>query len=182
MELQFQDPWIPRPSSFKPVSPPHSNYVLVKSFLDLENHVWDVGKLEGVFLDIDREAILSIPLSIVRRPDAWSYDLIGLGGVIRNSDEGLVVAKQLGLPVALAEVDASSLVDGVNLLKPYLSVAELVISDIQTLCSEVGIQKCQAVAKSSNSLAHNLASLAISSSRDFLWQDICPSVMLSLCG
>ncbi|KAL5746919.1 hypothetical protein ACOSQ2_024216 [Xanthoceras sorbifolium] len=117
-----------------------------------------------------------------KSPACKSYDLIGLGGVIKNSDEGLVVAKQLGLPVALAEVDASSVVDGVNLLKPYLSVAGLVISDIQALCSEVGIQKCQVVARSSNSLAHNLASLAISSSRYFLWQDICLFVMLTLCG
>ncbi|KAL5745769.1 hypothetical protein ACOSP7_026915 [Xanthoceras sorbifolium] len=99
-----------------------------------------------------------------------SCDLVVLGEVIRNSDEGLVVAKQLGLPVALTEVDASSVVDGVNLLKPSLSVVGLVISDIQAL----------SVARSSNSLAHNLASLALSSGRDFLWQDICPSIMLSL--
>ncbi|KAL5815974.1 hypothetical protein ACOSQ3_024352 [Xanthoceras sorbifolium] len=119
--------------------------------------------LEGIPSPIQR--ILS-----ARRNSKQSCDLVGLGGVIKNSDGwiGLVMAKQLGLPVALAEVDASSVVDGVNLFKPSLSVVWLVISDIQALYSEVGIQKCQAVARSSNGLAHNLAYLTISSGRDFL--------------
>ncbi|KAH7573264.1 hypothetical protein JRO89_XS03G0103300 [Xanthoceras sorbifolium] len=99
-----------------------------------------------------------------------SYEFIGLGRgcTIRNADgwvvaafaralryrvsaevgeylglrEGLGVAKQLGFFVALVEVDASTVVEGINLLKPSLSIAGFVINDIRALSSEVGIQKC----------------------------------------
>ncbi|KAH7574116.1 hypothetical protein JRO89_XS03G0254100 [Xanthoceras sorbifolium] len=83
--------------------------------------------------------------------------------------EGLGVAKQLGCFVALTEVDTSNVVAGINLEKPSLCAAGFIINDIQALCLEVGIQKCQAVTRFGNSLAHYLASLAISMGRDFLW-------------
>ncbi|KAL5834726.1 hypothetical protein ACOSQ4_014223 [Xanthoceras sorbifolium] len=135
-----------------------------------------------------------------------SCDVVDLGGVIRDSNgwvvaafskalkccvsanvgeflglkEGLLLAKKLCLSVAFAEVDATFVVADLNLLQPSLGVAGLIISDIQALCLEVGIQKCLAIARSGSSLAHNLASLAVSSGSDFLWQDVCPSVLLSL--
>ncbi|KAH7511474.1 hypothetical protein JRO89_XSUnG0200000 [Xanthoceras sorbifolium] len=127
---------------------------------------------------------LSLPQTI-----SWSPPPSGL--LKLNSDvsvrkscdvrEGLLLAKKLCLSVAFAEVDATSVVADLNLLQPSLGVAGLIISDIQALCLEVGIHKCLAVAISGNSLAHNLASLAVSSGSDFLWQDVCPSVLLSLC-
>ncbi|KAL5848935.1 hypothetical protein ACOSQ3_006997 [Xanthoceras sorbifolium] len=59
-----------------------------------------------------------------------------------NKLRGFGVAKQLGFFVALVEVDASTVVEGINLLKPSLSIAGFVINDIRALSSEVGIQKC----------------------------------------
>ncbi|KAL5812419.1 hypothetical protein ACOSQ3_027369 [Xanthoceras sorbifolium] len=130
-----------------------------------------IAWVSGLLAEFQSSISLLVPLGqpflqVIRNSDGWVVAAFAKPlkccdsakvGEFLGLREGLVVAKQLGLPVALTEVDASSVVDGVNLLKPSLSV--------------VG---------SSNSLAHNLASLALSSGRDFLWQDICPSIMLSL--
>ena len=48
-------------------------------FIDQRNHCWDLQKLDEGFLSVDREAILSIPLSFVDSADClyWHFDKRG---------------------------------------------------------------------------------------------------------
>ncbi|TXG57233.1 hypothetical protein EZV62_018546 [Acer yangbiense] len=88
--------------------------------------------------------------------------------------EGLVLANQLGFKVSWVEVDAINVAAGVNLFKSLDGIAGFVFDDVQVLCKEAGISKCHVISRKGNGLAHNLASLAVSSRRKQLWQGNCP--------
>ncbi|KAL5762800.1 hypothetical protein ACOSP7_019064 [Xanthoceras sorbifolium] len=87
---------------------------------------------------------------------------------------GLLLAEQLDFSVGLVEVDAVNVVASVNSFKLSSCFAGFVIEDIQVFCRDIGVQKCFAIPRLGNSLAHNLASLAFSFERDSEWQEICP--------
>ncbi|KAK3206598.1 hypothetical protein Dsin_020644 [Dipteronia sinensis] len=132
-------------------------------------------------------------------------DFIGLRAIIRNVDEkvmvasskpfrgsflvetgeflalrdGLLLAKQHGLKGCWVEVDAANVAATVNDHSPSFSVAGFVIDDVKALCAEVQVYKCQAIPRSGNTLAHNLAPATISSKKNRLWQDICYMDLLS---
>ncbi|KAK3182748.1 hypothetical protein Dsin_030034 [Dipteronia sinensis] len=93
--------------------------------------------------------------------------------------DGLLLAKQHGLNVCWVEVDAANVAAAVNDRNPSFDVAGFVIDDVKALCAEVQVYKCQAIPRSGNTLAHNLASAAISSKKYRLWQDICYMDLLS---
>ena len=59
------DKWIPRPSSYKVITPmrPNVENALVCELINRASGEWDVDKLNSWFQLEDREAILSIPLS-----------------------------------------------------------------------------------------------------------------------
>ncbi|KAI9154238.1 hypothetical protein LWI28_023119 [Acer negundo] len=67
--------------------------------------------------------------------------------------KGLFLAKRHNLSVQLDEVDASAL----HSSSSDLGDASLIINDIRALFEEVGVLNCQAIPRSSNCLAHNLA-------------------------
>ncbi|KAK0573437.1 hypothetical protein LWI29_008369 [Acer saccharum] len=90
--------------------------------------------------------------------------------------EGLVLARMHGIDVDWAEVDASVVAAGVNGPNSSNGAASFIFDDIVGLCKDVGVVKCQAIPRSGNGVAHHLASLAVSSSRDFVWQGSCPGV------
>ncbi|KAK1560862.1 hypothetical protein Q3G72_031689 [Acer saccharum] len=73
--------------------------------------------------------------------------------------EGLCLAKQLGISVGWAEVDAANVAAGVNSPEHCRGVACFVFNDIAGLCKDVGVSKCEAISRYGNGLAHNLASL-----------------------
>ncbi|KAK4849867.1 hypothetical protein QYF36_001526 [Acer negundo] len=128
------------------------------------------------------------------------WDVFGVGAVIRNSEggvvlalsklkqgcfsvdmcealalrEGLELARQHGVAVCWAEVDASIVVAGVNCPKFANGTASFVFDDIVGLCKAVGVVKCQAIPRGGNGLdlAHRLASLAVS-----LWHGSCPGLV-----
>ncbi|KAK3204144.1 hypothetical protein Dsin_018190 [Dipteronia sinensis] len=95
--------------------------------------------------------------------------------------EGLSLAKQHGLFIGWAEVDASSVAAGVNSSESSRGVACFVFDDIATLCKEVRVSECKAISRCGNGVAHNLASLAVSSIRDHMWQGHCSSSLFSGC-
>ncbi|KAI9170186.1 hypothetical protein LWI28_023994 [Acer negundo] len=69
-------------------------------------------------------------------------------------------------------------------LSPYVpnsnfGDARLVIEDIKALFEEVGVVICQAVPRNGNSLAHNLAFLAFTSSKETCWLNTSPSCIVS---
>ncbi|KAM6596535.1 hypothetical protein CsatA_007059 [Cannabis sativa] len=57
----FRDPWIPRPVSFRPISPAPIDGVMVSELIGLEG-TWDVQTLSQYFLSLDIDVILGIPL------------------------------------------------------------------------------------------------------------------------
>ncbi|KAK3206981.1 hypothetical protein Dsin_021027 [Dipteronia sinensis] len=59
----FASPWLPRPTSFIPIIKAPGEEVWVKDLLQNSGQMWDMEKLNLFFLDIDKESILSIPLS-----------------------------------------------------------------------------------------------------------------------
>ncbi|KAK0578711.1 hypothetical protein LWI29_014941 [Acer saccharum] len=83
--------------------------------------------------------------------------------------------------INLAEVDASTVAYALNSPSFDLCDASYVINDIRTLLKEVSVPKCLAIPRSGNSLAHNLASLAVSSSKEKSWLNVSPSCIFPLC-
>ncbi|KAH9696063.1 putative reverse transcriptase/RNA-dependent DNA polymerase [Citrus sinensis] len=75
----YKDNWLPRPDTFKPISPQKlPAKTMVAELIDEENQ-WIVSKLEQNFLPQDIEAILQIPLPRTKKEDEvlWHYDKRG---------------------------------------------------------------------------------------------------------
>ncbi|KAK4851594.1 hypothetical protein QYF36_016613 [Acer negundo] len=77
----FPDPWLPRPSSFKPVAPiTVASNLLVKDLLLPNGAGWDLHAVSHYFRDVDKEIIFSIPISRRFCEDVliWHYDKHGI--------------------------------------------------------------------------------------------------------
>ncbi|KAK3221564.1 hypothetical protein Dsin_008589 [Dipteronia sinensis] len=121
---------------------------------------------------------------------------IGIGAVIHNSDWRVLVASSQCLDVSFSVETGEllALIEGLLLAKRHdflgcwveldavnavlasnssNGVVGFVFDDIVTLCTKVQVSKCQAIPRSGNNLAHNLASEGFSSKRDWWWQDAC---------
>ena len=61
----WRDKWIPRPSSYKVISPEFQNSkdALVCELINRASNEWDIDKLSQWFISEDRDTILGIPLS-----------------------------------------------------------------------------------------------------------------------
>ncbi|KAK3228127.1 hypothetical protein Dsin_007989 [Dipteronia sinensis] len=95
--------------------------------------------------------------------------------------KGLSLAKQHGLSIGWAEVDAVNVDTGVNSSQLCRSTVCFVFNDISALCRDVWVSECKAISICGNGVAHNHASLSVSSSRDHLWQGHCPFSLFSGC-
>ncbi|KAL5757091.1 hypothetical protein ACOSQ2_021837 [Xanthoceras sorbifolium] len=75
----FQDPWIPRASTFRPFSTAPLEDLKVASLIYPFSHSWDLAKLDQVFVAADRDSILKIPLSFGDCNDSliWHFDKNG---------------------------------------------------------------------------------------------------------
>ncbi|KAL5838662.1 hypothetical protein ACOSQ3_015831 [Xanthoceras sorbifolium] len=75
----FQDPWIPRASTFKPFSIAPVEDFKVASLISPSSHSWNLAKLDQVFVAADRDSILEIPLSLGDCADSliWHFDKTG---------------------------------------------------------------------------------------------------------
>ncbi|KAK2651386.1 hypothetical protein Ddye_011242 [Dipteronia dyeriana] len=75
----FKDPCLSRPSSFRPVTPDLGIDLWVADLLDRYRIGWDLAKLHQHLLLIDREVVLSIPVSRLGGQDtlSWHYDKNG---------------------------------------------------------------------------------------------------------
>ncbi|KAL5785269.1 hypothetical protein ACOSQ2_007661 [Xanthoceras sorbifolium] len=94
--------------------------------------------------------------------------------------EGLLLAKNLGMVVHRVELDTANVISGINSVDDSLEVAGLIISDVQSFCSEVGVVNCYAIPRNRNKVAHSLASPACSSFEESLRLDKRPSCVVSL--
>uniref|UniRef100_A0A803NXV2 Reverse transcriptase domain-containing protein n=1 Tax=Cannabis sativa TaxID=3483 RepID=A0A803NXV2_CANSA len=68
----FRDPWIPRPVSFRPISPAPIDGVMVSELIGSEG-TWDVQTLSQYFLSLDIDVILGIPLRGGQCEDGWCW-------------------------------------------------------------------------------------------------------------
>ena len=67
----WRDKWIPRPSSYKVISPEFQNSkdALVCELINRASNEWDIDKLSQWFIPEDRDTILGIPLSSTNTSD-----------------------------------------------------------------------------------------------------------------
>ena len=73
--------WLPRPSSFKVVTPYNPQFYLLRvgDLIDSEHGTWRKDMVKAVFLPVDAAIILGIPLSIHLPSDrvVWHYSSCG---------------------------------------------------------------------------------------------------------
>ncbi|KAL0301821.1 UNVERIFIED_CONTAM: putative mitochondrial protein [Sesamum radiatum] len=78
----WKDPWLPRPVTFKPITPPPEGHDqnVVAAMIDPETKEWDRQIIENIFNPEDQELILKIPLGRESLPDTrcWHYTQNGL--------------------------------------------------------------------------------------------------------
>ncbi|KAK3183123.1 hypothetical protein Dsin_030409 [Dipteronia sinensis] len=79
---------------------------------------------------------------------------------------GLPLTKFYNIPVKIAEVDASNVASILNSTESFLGDAKFIVNDIKALFLDIDVCKCQAIPRSGNSLAYNLALLAFSFARE----------------
>lgn len=74
----WEDPWLPRPRDFRPLSQRGSSNMLVSDFISVDR-MWNVDLVGEHFEQADVDLILTIPLSQRAGPDklVWHYDLKG---------------------------------------------------------------------------------------------------------
>lgn len=75
----FRDSWLPRPSSFRPITIPHEDFSdITLSDLTMSTG-WDGSKINDCLWPVDRSLVWSVPLSALLRPDilVWHYDSCG---------------------------------------------------------------------------------------------------------
>ncbi|KAK3225712.1 hypothetical protein Dsin_005574 [Dipteronia sinensis] len=69
-----------RPSTFKPITPDPGSDLRVAALINSNPPYWNLALLNQNFLPVDREAIISIPLSFLGDPDSltWQYEKSGV--------------------------------------------------------------------------------------------------------
>ncbi|KAL0392399.1 UNVERIFIED_CONTAM: hypothetical protein Sradi_2462700 [Sesamum radiatum] len=81
----WSDSWLPRPRSFKPITPAPASmeYMRVSDFIDPHSHEWDMTKIRQFLRPIDSDLILGIPLSRTGEQDVliWHYSRNGVFSV-----------------------------------------------------------------------------------------------------
>ncbi|KAK3199848.1 hypothetical protein Dsin_023263 [Dipteronia sinensis] len=76
----FKDQWIPRPNTFKPITVNPENDLRVADLLDRNHQGRDTTKLDRAMLPINKDIIMSIPISWRGGKDyiAWHFDNKGV--------------------------------------------------------------------------------------------------------
>ncbi|KAK3222105.1 hypothetical protein Dsin_009130 [Dipteronia sinensis] len=76
----FKDQWLPRPCTFKPITPDPSSDMHVSALIDPDLSGWNLEMLDQTLLPVDREIILSIPINLSGCPDSlsWHYENSGI--------------------------------------------------------------------------------------------------------
>ncbi|KAK3212040.1 hypothetical protein Dsin_016746 [Dipteronia sinensis] len=111
----FKDQWIPRPSTFKPITPNPGSDSLVSALIDVDPPEWKLDLINQTFLPADKEIIISIPLSFSGGPDSltWHFEKSGVFSV------------KSGYKLALSEKLSASVSNSSNIRKWWSSVWNL---------------------------------------------------------
>ncbi|KAK3223533.1 hypothetical protein Dsin_010558 [Dipteronia sinensis] len=72
--------WIPRPTTFKTITAAPATDIRVADLFDVIRRGWDVDKLSSTLLPVDKDIVLSIPISWGGGCDSlsWHYDTTGV--------------------------------------------------------------------------------------------------------
>ena len=124
----------------------------------------DFIRTEAAIRDSSSKVVVAISKPMVGKPSIELGDLMALR-------ESLLLAKRNNLDVTTAAVDTLSVASMINSNIPALGDAMFLVSDIKSLCIEVGGCECKAIPRLSNGLAHGLANLAFSSGEEIIWRD-----------
>ncbi|KAK3230420.1 hypothetical protein Dsin_002301 [Dipteronia sinensis] len=87
----YHDRWLPRPTTFKTISPQVLEDKVMVSSLILASGAWNVPLIRASFLPEDADSILSLPLSSFRHKDRlqWYYENSGAFSVRSGYKVGL---------------------------------------------------------------------------------------------
>jgi hypothetical protein len=67
----FKDRWIPRPNSFRTITPDPGIDLCVADLMSSNHRWWDMEKLDRFLVAGDKEMVLSIPISWQGGEDFW---------------------------------------------------------------------------------------------------------------
>ena len=97
-----EDKWIPRPSSYKVISPEFQNSkdALVCELINRASNEWDIDKLSQWFISEDRDTILGIPLSSSNTSDRLVWVETKNGKFIMKSAYTLALEELKNLELA----------------------------------------------------------------------------------
>lgn len=61
----WDDKWLPTPSTFKVISPPHylDDFPMVSALIDTDTKRWKTDTVRALFLPFEAKTVLNIPLS-----------------------------------------------------------------------------------------------------------------------
>ncbi|KAK4853045.1 hypothetical protein QYF36_002867 [Acer negundo] len=140
----------------------------VALLLPLQRHGKNFIGIGAAIRDITGKVVVAISKPLLGN---FSVEL----GELRALREGLLIAKRHNLVIKFAKVNAFSVASMLNLDDPFLGDALFIISCIKALYSKVEGCSCQAIPRSTNSLAHSLAALTFFSGEELFWWDVNPS-------
>ncbi|KAF4392848.1 hypothetical protein G4B88_011843 [Cannabis sativa] len=103
----FRDPWLPRPRTFRPISPAPGGTVMVSDLIGGQGS-WDVGSLSRYFMQADIDIILGIPLRVTLEQwrKAQNTNCFPLYDLQQNGD-GLELWSKLATNVYKVNVDVA---------------------------------------------------------------------------
>ncbi|KAK3193165.1 hypothetical protein Dsin_024475 [Dipteronia sinensis] len=96
----FKDQWLPRPSTFKPVTPDPRSDMRVAALIDHDFLGWNLELLDQTLLPVDREVILSIPISLSGGPDSLSWHYKNSGAYYVKSGYRVALSETLRASVS----------------------------------------------------------------------------------
>ncbi|KAK3188913.1 hypothetical protein Dsin_028474 [Dipteronia sinensis] len=176
----FKDQWIPRPLSFKPITPDPGAEIKVADLLDKDQHRQPQAQHNGcsrssnsstgigVAIQDDRCKVLIAHCS--RMSGNFSVEV----GELLALREGLRLAKFYNICVNSVDVASLRADSFLNDLAAPLGVSKLIVLDIKAFMLDAGICTVKEISRNGNSLALKLAHLAFSSVQGLFWLDISP--------
>ncbi|PON33883.1 hypothetical protein TorRG33x02_354290, partial [Trema orientale] len=113
----FDDPWLPRPHTFKPITPKNNHDMnwYVRDLITNDEMVWNDRIIDDVFLDMDKDVIFQIPLSIHRQWDTmiWHFDKKGIY-IVRSGYKAMINSLVLDGPSEASKIRQLDDSDGLD--------------------------------------------------------------------
>ncbi|KAK3218516.1 hypothetical protein Dsin_012486 [Dipteronia sinensis] len=180
----YKNQWLPRPSTFKPISLSRLGRKAKAQDLLLPGEGWNVDLIHEFFWEENAKLILSLLGSHSSSSDSlmWHYDKLGSYSVKSGSclNKGLMMAIYAGLWPSEVEIDAQTIVNLIVSPGIPLSNVGMVIQDIKLLLEEYHVCSVAFAPRNANMVAHCLVKLGMSLENDCFWMEDCPPDVVSI--